>query len=116
MNIQQAAIGLDLGSFKAVITAAKKGGVDVVCNEANFRETPVIVGFGGEERNIGEAGQNKYKSNVKDTMVYPTRFLGLVPSSPELAEESKFVLARSSAEQEVLFHFTHKGSEVALNA
>lgn len=37
MSIQQAAIGVDLGSSKAVITAAKKGGVDVITNEANFR-------------------------------------------------------------------------------
>ena len=53
MSIQQAVVGIDLGSSKAVITCAKKGGVDVVCNEANFRETPFIVGFGGVERNIG---------------------------------------------------------------
>ncbi len=68
-----------------MITAANRAGFDVVCNEANLRETPLVVGFGTQERSIGEAGQNRYKSQVTNTMLYAPRFLGLTPASPSLA-------------------------------
>lgn len=49
-------VGVDLGSQTAVIAVAKKGGVEILANEASHRETPVVVGFGDYERFIGEQG------------------------------------------------------------
>jgi len=43
-------------------------------NERSHRETQNIVGFGENERFIGEAGAVKLKSNFKNTVVYPTDF------------------------------------------
>jgi molecular chaperone DnaK (HSP70) len=45
-----AAVGVDLGSTRALISVAKKGGVEVITNDANYRETKNVVGFGDGER------------------------------------------------------------------
>ena len=34
---QHAAIGVDLGSFVSCIAVAKRGGIEIITNEANFR-------------------------------------------------------------------------------
>ena len=47
-------VGIDLGSWTSKVAVAKRGGVEVITNEANFRETPVVVGYGPAERQIGE--------------------------------------------------------------
>jgi molecular chaperone DnaK (HSP70) len=41
-----APIGIDIGSYKSKIAVAKRGGVELLTNDANFRETPTIVGYG----------------------------------------------------------------------
>jgi molecular chaperone DnaK (HSP70) len=33
-------IGIDLGSYEATLSAVRKGGVDVILNEASRRSTP----------------------------------------------------------------------------
>lgn len=38
-NLQQS-IGVDLGSYKAVCGVVKKGGIDIVLNDASGRQTP----------------------------------------------------------------------------
>lgn len=49
-------VGIDLGGSTAKIAVAKKGGVEVIVNDASHRETPIVVGFGEHERFIGEGG------------------------------------------------------------
>jgi molecular chaperone DnaK (HSP70) len=39
-------VGIDLGSFQSVIAVSQKAAPEVITNEANFRETPNVVGFG----------------------------------------------------------------------
>lgn len=56
---QHAAIGIDLGSYVSCIAVAKRGGVEIITNEANFRETPTVIGYGPGERLIGEPGNAK---------------------------------------------------------
>jgi len=46
-------IGIDLGSTRTVIAVAKKGGVDIIDNEASLRESKNCVGYGKLERFIG---------------------------------------------------------------
>lgn len=52
-QLQQGAVGIDIGSWRSVVAVAKRGGVEVITNEANFRETPSVVGYGPNERYIG---------------------------------------------------------------
>jgi molecular chaperone DnaK (HSP70) len=84
-QLNPAPIGIDLASYKSKIAVAKRGGVEILPNDANFRETPCVVGFGAAERHIGESGLIKMKSNFKDTVVAPQRFVGLSSGYPELA-------------------------------
>jgi molecular chaperone DnaK (HSP70) len=43
-----------MGSLRSVIAVAKRGGVEVITNEASNRETANVIGFGPAERFIGE--------------------------------------------------------------
>jgi len=95
-----APIGIDLGSLTSKIAVAKRGGVEVITNEANFRETPCVVGYGPAERNIGESGNIKMKSNFKDTVTFPSRFLGLRPDHPLLRSETKFCPAKCTIKED----------------
>lgn len=88
-QLQPAPIGIDLGSYKSKIAVAKRGGVQIITNDANFRETPCVVGFGAKQRNIGEAGFIKMKSNFRDTIVAPQRFVGLPTDYQHLRSETK---------------------------
>lgn len=40
------AVGIDIGSSRFVIGVAKKGGVEIVVNEASYRQTPALVLYG----------------------------------------------------------------------
>lgn len=39
-------VGIDIGAFTAKIAAVQRGTIDIITNQANFRETPSVVGFG----------------------------------------------------------------------
>lgn len=117
MNQQQVVVpvGIDLGSWTSKVAVAKRGGVEVITNEANFRETPCVVGYGPAERNIGEAGNIKMKSNFKDTISYPSRFLGLRPENPFLRAEKKFVPAKCvTKDDKVAFEVKYQGQTETL--
>lgn len=86
-------IGLDFGSSRTVVGCAKRGGVEILCNEASHRETLNVVGYSNKERFIGEQGYARMKSNFKNTVTYFTRFLGMNYDSPLLQEEKKFIYA-----------------------
>lgn len=75
-DLRASVIGVDLGSHSTKIAAVEKGVVDIITNEANLRQTPSVVGYGSNERLIGEAGSSKMKSNLPNTIVSPHRFLG----------------------------------------
>lgn len=75
-------IGIDIGACTTKIAAVDKGAVDIITNQANFRETPTIVGYGEGERKIGEIGSIKLKSNFKNSIISPNRYLGLNANHP----------------------------------
>lgn len=114
-QLNVAPIGIDLGSFTSKIAVAKRGGVEVITNEANFRETPCVVGYGPTERHIGESGQIKMKSNFKDTVTFPSRFLGLSPDYPFLKAEQKFCPAKCATKDDKLaFQVKYQGHAESL--
>ncbi len=88
---QVVSIGIDLGSLRSVIAVAKRGGVEVITNEASNRETANTIGFGPAERFIGEQGALQSKSNFKNTVSFFTRFLGMNGRPPFLREETKWL-------------------------
>jgi len=54
-----AAIGVDIGSSKAVLAVVRKGGIDIILSDSSSKQTPVIVGFTDEERIIGDSAINQ---------------------------------------------------------
>ena len=68
-----AVVGLDLGSFKSVIAAARNRGIDILTNEVSNRFTPSVVGFLGNRRLLGEAA----KTQVRDIPVCLLDFFNL---------------------------------------
>jgi heat shock protein 4 len=107
------AIGIDLGSQTALIGIAKKGGVEVIQNESSQRETTICVGFGDNERFLGEQGYAQLKSNFKNTIVFPNRFLGLTPNSTTLPEEKKWLYSPlvTTEDNRIAFEVRYRGEK-----
>lgn len=104
-------VGIDFGGNSAVIAVAKKGGVEVIVNEASNRETRIVVGFGETERFIGEQGYVQLKSNFKNTVVYPNRFLGVRVDAPFFQDEKKWLYSPVSTtpDNRLTFDVNYKG-------
>lgn len=114
--VQIGAIGIDFGSSRSVIAVAKKGGVDVIANEASLRETRNIVGYGPVQRFSGEAANAQAKSNFKNTISFFNRLLGLPANYPKLKEETKWISSKvgQNAEGRLTHDVTYKGQNTQL--
>jgi len=71
------AIGVDLGSSKTVMGVVKQGGIDIVLSETSGRSVPTRVAYTSSERVVGEGVQTQIRRNFKNSILFPTRFLGL---------------------------------------
>lgn len=71
------ALGLDPGSKNSVIAIARRGGVDVIANDASHRQTPSVVGFEGRRRLLGESGARTHVSNPSNFVSDLRLLLGL---------------------------------------
>ncbi len=90
------AVGIDLGSRRFVIAVVKKGGVEVLSNDANYRITPTLVSY-GVQRMMGDTAKPKVIRNLKNTIFHPTRHLG--QKTLEQANlEKKYEFSRSKQE------------------
>jgi len=71
----------------------KKGGIDIVLNDATGRSTPVCAAYlNDQERLIGTPAVQQAKRNMKNTILFPTRFLGLNGTCTQQLElENRFV-------------------------
>ena len=106
------AVGIDLGSLRSCIAVAKRGGVEIIANEASHRETQNIVGFTQNERFIGEQGFVQFKSNFKNTVHYFTRFLDVKSSTPYLNQEAKWLTTPLvELDQRLAFEVTSQGEK-----
>lgn len=110
------AIGLDFGSLRTVVGCAKRGGVEILCNEASHRETLNVVGYSNKERFIGEQGYARMKSNFRNTVTYFNRFLSMDFDSQLAQEERKFIYAPTVAmpNGKLGFRIKQKGEDLDL--
>jgi heat shock protein 4 len=86
-SLNSTVVGVDIGAFTTKMAVVERGSVNLLTNEANERETPTVVGYGEGIRKIGEMGHAKLKSNFKNTIVSPHRYLGLNATSPLTKQE-----------------------------
>ena len=68
-------IGLDVGTQNSVVAVARRGGVDVMANEATRRQTPSLVGFDARQRHCGERAAALRSSRPRDVLA-PRALLG----------------------------------------
>ena len=110
------AVGIDLGSSRTVVAIAKKGGVEVITNEGSHRETQNVVGYSDQERFLGEQGYVQIKSNFKNTVTYPNRFLGLPGDYSQLRQETKFVPCKTLTTEagKIAFEVVYQGQKQVL--
>lgn len=85
------AIGVDIGVKNMKISIVHKGGIDVVINEASYRQTPIAIGFTQHERKIGDEAELKFKLNFKNTIVSFTNLLKSHPESVNFEKESYLI-------------------------
>ena len=105
------AIGIDLGSKNSVIAVVKSGGIEVIMNDFSSRATPSVVGFTPKQRTSGEAGFSKLSTNFRNTVMYPTRFLGFDTRRQNLDEERKWTTHTINEENNHITHQVHSGGE-----
>ena len=83
-------IGISIGSKNTVIGTYKNGSFEVILSETSSRSTPTVVSYNNRERNFGETSQNKNRSNYKNTVIYPNRWLGIQKNYSIFNEEAKY--------------------------
>jgi heat shock protein 4 len=110
------AIGIDLGSLVSVIAVVQKGGVEIISNEASYRETSNSVGYGSTERLLGEMAKAKMKSNYKNTINFFTRLLNLDMTSPEIPYERKHIFSKMlpGHHNKVAFQVDYQGEQIVV--
>lgn len=79
-----ACAGVDFGNKTAVVAIARRGGIDICCNEVSNRATPTIVSFQTNERHMGEAAASIAAQNHRNTISSVQRLLG-VPAADEFS-------------------------------
>lgn len=110
------AIGIDLGSSRFVIGVAKKGGVEIIVNEASYRQTPCLVSFGSERR-VGDRAFAHVKKELKNSIFFPHRLLGDVNASV-LQQEEPFNYSRIKIREDARaqYHINYEGEQIAVTA
>jgi heat shock protein 4 len=110
------AVGIDFGSSRTVIGVVQKGGVEVICNESSYRETQNTVGYGNEERLLGDLGKAKMKTNYKNTVTFFNRVLNLDLQSPDLALERKHIFCKivGGVNNKVAFNVGYQGENITV--
>lgn len=76
-----ACAGIDFGNKKSVVAIARRGGIDICCNEVSNRATPSLVTFASEERHIGEQAANLAAQQHRNTVGAIQRLLGVDANS-----------------------------------
>lgn len=111
MHAKHSAIGIDLGSSRFVIASVLRGGVEILINEASYRSTPSVVSF-GSERLLGDSAKGKIKTNLKNGVFYPTRFLGN-KTDEEFSKERPFnyCSVRKNDSSKIEYHLMYEGEK-----
>eukprot|EP01065_Artemidia_motanka_P010330 TRINITY_DN1546_c0_g1_i1.p1 TRINITY_DN1546_c0_g1~~TRINITY_DN1546_c0_g1_i1.p1 ORF type:complete len:865 (+),score=408.71 TRINITY_DN1546_c0_g1_i1:71-2665(+) len=89
--------GVDIGNLNAVVSVARRGGIDVIANEISKRETESFVSFEpteNGERFIGAKGADQKLRNWRNTATHLKRLLGLKYDSPQFEREKQHCLFR----------------------
>lgn len=87
MSNHQCPVGIDLGSSGFVVAVVRRGGIEVLPNDANYRITPSVVVY-GEEREAGDPAVPRLGKEFLNSVVGAPRFLGEL--GPERLDRERF--------------------------
>ena len=69
MNLMTSdAAGVDPGSYKTVMAALTKQGVEIVLSESATRSTPTLTAYTDAERLFGDSAMTQMKKNFKNSL------------------------------------------------
>eukprot|EP01088_Endostelium_zonatum_P002145 TRINITY_DN1259_c0_g1_i1.p1 TRINITY_DN1259_c0_g1~~TRINITY_DN1259_c0_g1_i1.p1 ORF type:complete len:771 (-),score=300.34 TRINITY_DN1259_c0_g1_i1:46-2358(-) len=105
--------GIDFGNRSSVISVVRRGGVDVVVNEVNLRQTSTIIGFTDKERDIGESGATKFLRNPQNTISHIKRLIGRKFSEADVQAEIPFLSFKIKAleDDEIGIEVSYRGQK-----
>nr|QGN03551.1 heat shock protein 70-3 [Dugesia japonica] len=69
-------VGFDVGTLSSYVVVARQGGIEAVANEYSDRNTPSCVSFTEQMRFIGHEAKQQQVSNISNTILNFTNFLG----------------------------------------
>ena len=84
-------LAIDFGNENLVISAPRKGGVDIINNQSSQRLTPSMVAFSETRRYAGEFARQQQMQNVKGTITNLKRLVGLKYDSNDREVVQKLV-------------------------
>jgi len=104
--------GFDVGNQRSLIGVTRKGGIDIIDNEASNRLNPSLVSFGNKQRYAGEAAATYFLTNVKNSISQIKRFIGRRYS--EVKDEIKRVpfVVKELPDDEVGIEVNYNGQQV----
>lgn len=71
------ALGIDIGGANSVVASARRGGIDVLTNEASMRQTPSLVAFSEQQRLLGQSATTEQSRSPENSVAGVKRFVGL---------------------------------------
>lgn len=80
-----------------MIAVARKGGIDIIANEASYRTTPALVTFGDTQRYIGQSAHAQFKRNVPTTVSNIKRLLGRKFNEEDVQKELPYLAYKIKA-------------------
>lgn len=88
-------MGIDIGTYKTVLTNFTLNGVDIILSDSSATFTPSYINWTNQNRNIGQQAVNQKGKNFKNTFQYFLRFAGLnFDNTQQLEFERLFINAK----------------------
>ena len=85
-------LGIDLGGHNSIVATARRGGIDVLVNEASKRQTPSVVAFDERQRLLGQSASTQQARSPSDCVADIKALLGIAS-----LEAAQLVLRQPSA-------------------
>ena len=87
-TVDAGVFGVDLGGANSVVATARRGGVDVLVNEASRRQTPSTVAFDERQRLLGQSAASQQTKSPADCVADLKAIIGLSLDDARLALRS----------------------------